>query len=558
MALNLATIKALIAKIDKKSPLDVFSILSRELDIVFNPLQIDDLTLRQCYRRITQKIHPDKVEAEEKTQELASQLFRQVHSAFNQQLSNLGDLGDLGDLGNQQHSIDDRVINLDVLLQNREISIPVNANIARDLLAALIFPAKLPTLRDNTTCLAQIPDKIWRSGRKSLDELINKINQLERQEQLRATSERNVFRQLQTIEQAFSQSEQLWKEQKNYLHNPTMEEFIELTVLPGIRDRLNSAVGLLDAFNEEWPHHKLDTRGEHFDSYAEIERSLLQTFALGWYKDSLNIDPFLKKKTNKQRQDDYLMMKQQLRGRIVDYIFLNELDRGLARSIIKYEDHYSGFLGSLRTFFRKTFDTASWNADQKALATLKVTLQGVRSQLIDATPFQTLMMPYTLPTYTLPMAKNTPTGSLMSAFLDRLHAIKAVHTPDSHSSLEKTKAIYSQVKNQSLNYQPISKEMGGFGFFGLSSQGHTKTQQRCLHTLKQIMLNDLKVAAAKVEDRTISISPDILRVFNEHNSRFWHFGKTKTQQQFERNFKLLEKENESNEVKSYQFVMTRV
>ena len=556
MILDLDTIQALIAKTDKKSPLDVFSILSRELDIVFDPLQIDDLTLRQCYKRITLKIHPDKVEVEARA--LANQLFMQVKYAFNQQVSNLGNLGNLGDIGNQQYSIDDRVVNLDVLLQNGVIRIPVNANIARDLLAALIFPAELPTLRDKTTWLTQIPDEIWLSARTSLDALAKKIDKLDRQGQLRATSERNVCIQWKRIAEAFFQSEQLWKDQKNYLHNPTMEKFIELKVLPGIRDGLNSAVGLLDAFNKEWPHHKFDSRGEHFDSYAEIERSLLQTFALGWYKDSLNIDPFLKKKTNKQRQDDYLMMKQQLRGRIVDYIFLNELDRGLARSIIKYEDHYSGFLGSLRTFFRKTFDTASWNADQEALATLKATLRRVRFDLTHATPFQTLMTPYTLPTYILPTAKNTPIGSLMSAFLDRLHAINAVHTPDSHSSLEKTKAIYSQVKNQSLNYQPISKEMGGFGFFGLSSQGHTKTQQRCLHTLKQIMLNDLKVAAAKVEDRTISISPDILRVFNEHNSRFWHFGKTKTQQQFERNFKLLEKENESNEVKSYQFVMTRV
>lgn len=234
MSLSLETIDFLLAQVKNKSATDILTTLSTELKIrvKYTPGMLSQ-DFGICRRKISLLIHPDKVDAAARTK--AAELLASFNGACAQLTSNDPSFGD---------DNNDAFITLDIFITFYDSKSEITNEHARELLNALIYPDELPSEADEDN-ISQISDLIWRTAQDNLSRLSGILREKEKQGSLNGVAENNVYHSLNSLEKQLKKSRQLLIQQKQQLDNPTMDGFIETTVLPAIKKSIKAQRGII-------------------------------------------------------------------------------------------------------------------------------------------------------------------------------------------------------------------------------------------------------------------------------------------------------------------------
>lgn len=536
MALSKEDAEALLGALQNNSPGEIFSVLSNQLNIDTQySSSMSEADLKRLYRKIVLLVHPDKVEETAKAP--AAQLFTVVKQAY----LHLA-------FPDEQHSpvfvdIDDRVIELHLLWLRSFRNLEFSNEAVLDLLDALVFPDSLPPECSEGFDLTVISEEIWQRAAQNLDRLLISLQEKERQG-LDGKAEGQVFLHRRKIRLLFQHSERLRRAQIESAENLTEQNFINGVVLPEIKNYLR----VHRKASTNFPYNVPFTRS--ISTYVSIRDNLKHILGIGLsqFSPRHNTHAFLRSKTLEERKHLYYSLTQQLESRAQDDKYVDQCSMEIIGSINQYISHYSGFVGSLRFYYRWLFDSDALQVEDRAIEALELSLHTKFIPFLsEGMAFST--EPYDLPKLELPVL-NPDQHPFAYALISRLRELNTAYRENKDNNGEQIQTLYKEIANQQPVYQNISREMGTFGLFG--TFGRTRTRERCLHTLKQHILSDLINKSDQDPEHTVTVPSETLEILREHNGRFWRFGRTNTQAQFETAFELVAPKDDEHEA-SYRY-----
>ncbi len=530
MKLSKERIETLLSLLKDKSPETIFTILSEQLslDTPYSP-QMSRPDLKRLYRKISLLVHPDKLD--ETSQLVGNALFNLVKLTYNQ-------LAFTDQHDSISHDVEDSILELHLLLLQRQSErFNLSDEVVIDLIESLIFPDLLPPECHETGEVALISQEIWQAAEQKLIDLVRKLEEKESQGALKGEAENAVFLNRKAFISLFRQSMQRWRQLTDSSANSTEQHFIQTYLLPELRR------GVLPHRSPffDFPH----VRGSA--SYiSSITLNIKVLLRLGFYERNFlhsSTHVFLRDKSLDERKQLYYSLIQQLEPRVKDDKYLDQCCAEIINTIKQYTNHYSGFMGSLRFYYRTLFDSEAFQMEQRAIVRLDAILNNIYLPLLrEVVSFSTEV--YTIPEMELPVldANQSP---FLYALVARLQQVDTAYRASKGLEREQVQTIYKAIANQEPAYQNISREMGTFGFFG--AFGRTRTRERCLHTLKQSILGDLITEAGAAPDHTVTVPAETLDIIRQHNGRFWRYGRTDTQARFDEAFELVAPKDENHE-----------
>ncbi len=526
MRLNLETIQTLLNSVKGKSADTVFSVLSTQLKLPIkytSSMTTDER--KKCYRLMTMQLHPDKVEdgAQEKAKELF-QLLGVAYAAFSSSNSTSLDTID----------IDDPINKLWEFIATREfMDNPWRCTDESSLDFLAIF---IPTQPDS---LANVTEKNWQDASKSLDDLLNKITQNEQ-----TPISQTILNNRENIRLFYQAAKQHFNAKDAYIKNPTKAGFIKNVVLPSIAKAASARRSKFNSF----PFHSK----ESYDYDVPINIVLCQILSIGFYKNKTLTDPFLANTSLADRKKLYFSIKKQILQNIEQDKNVYQYCMEIVFAIKEYQEHYAGFLGTIRRYYRQLFDNETWVAEQQQLETIeRTTLKTVIDVLKNANYFSpTPPSAAEIDAFKINPTINADASPFLFALIQRVTEFHTAYRIRSSANYEEIYQAYNDVRtdNPAASERPnISKEMGVLGLFG--TFGATKPRQRYLHTLKTKLLDKLVAEAEQAPENTITVPLDTLTIIKQHNSRFWRIGPTASETRFEQLFVKQEDDTEATQYK---------
>lgn len=347
MRLNLATIQKLLNSVKGKYSDAIFAILSTELELPRKyTLSMTKDERKKCYHLMALKLHPDRVE--DGAQKKAKELFQLLGDAYTVLSSDNSTSLDTIDINNPIDKLWEFIVTREFMDNPWECT---DEN-SLDFLAVL-----LPT-RPRT--LADVTRKNWQDASKNLYDLLRNLEQRE------ATyASQTILGNKNNIQEFRLTAIKHFQTNNDYRKEPNEHGLIINVVLPSIARAAKTARNKINGF----PFRSIESY--NYDVPTDI--ILCQTLGLGFYKNHTLTDPFLANKTLAERQELYLFLKKSIQPYIDDDKAVYQYCMEIVCTIREYQEHYSGFLGTIRRYYRQLFDTEAWVAEQQQLETIEQT-----------------------------------------------------------------------------------------------------------------------------------------------------------------------------------------
>jgi hypothetical protein len=513
MRLNLATIQELLNSVKGKSPDAIFSILSTELElpIKYTSSMTED-ERKKCYHLMALKLHPDRVE--DGAQEKAKELFQLLGGAYTALRSGNSTILDTSDINGPIDKLWEFIVNREFMDNPWDCT----DESSLDFLDVL-----LPT-RPST--LADVTEQNWQDASQKLDELLSKLEQIQA-----IYASQTILVNIEHIKTFRRTAIERFKANVRYRNEPNEHGFIINVVLPSIAKAAKTARNTIMGF----PFRS--EKSYNYDVPTDI--ILCQTLGLGLYKNNALTDPFLANKTLAQRKELYLSIKRSIQPYIDKDKALYQYCMEIVCTIREYQEHYSGFLGTIRRYYRQLFDTEAWVAEQQQLETIE---QTTLKPLINILGSGKIFSEHAFSTEEHNAFEINPTiteqaSPFLFTLIQRITEFYIPYRLTSAAHYEEIYLAYNDVRENeptASNRPNISREMGAFGLFG--TFGATKPRQRYLHTLKAKLVDKLVAEAEQTPEQTITVPQETLAIIKQHNGRFWRIGPTASETRFEQLF----------------------